>query len=175
MGKGFKRNFKHVLPAGLMVLILAILNYSPIFLYALKREVKFEHISIEDGLSQSSVNCILKDRRGLMWFGTQDGLNRYDGYKFKIYRHQPDNSNSISDSHINCIYEDRKGVLWVGTREGLDHFDREKEIFIHYKKDQPPPFKLSDNEIVANPFIFVPIFLQLFKINITGFCVVCIP
>ena len=149
MGKGFKRNFKHVLPAGLMVLILAILNYSPIFLYALKREVKFEHISIEDGLSQSSVNCILKDRRGLMWFGTQDGLNRYDGYKFKIYRHQPDNSNSISDSHINCIYEDRKGVLWVGTREGLDHFDREKEIFIHYKKDQPPPFKLSDNEIVA--------------------------
>jgi PAS domain S-box-containing protein len=149
VGKGFKRNFKHVLTAGVMVLIFTILNYSPIFLYALKQEIKFDHISIEDGLSQSSVNCILKDRRGLMWFGTQDGLNRYDGYKFKIYRHQPDNSNSISDSHINCFYEDRKGVLWVGTREGLDHFDREKEIFIRYKKDQPPPFKLSDNEIVA--------------------------
>lgn len=149
MVKGFKKNFKHVLSIAVMVLILAVIPSSPIFLYALKQEIKFEHISIDHGLSQSSVNCILKDKRGLMWFGTQDGLNRYDGYKFKIYRHQPENSNSISDSHINCLSEDRNGVLWVGTRDGLDHFDREKEIFIRYKKDRPPPFHLSDNEITA--------------------------
>lgn len=147
--KGFKRYFKHVLPAAVIVLILAVLSSSSIFLYALKQEIKFEHISIDDGLSQSSVNCILKDRRGLMWLGTQDGLNRCDGYSFKIYRHQPDNLNSISNSYINCLYEDRNGVLWVGTREGLDHFDREKEIFIHYKQDNPSSFKLSDNEITA--------------------------
>ena len=149
MGKGFKRNLKEVLPVIVMALVMLALNSSSILLYSLKQEIKFEHISIEDGLSQSSVNCILKDRRGLMWFGTQDGLNRYDGYTFKIYRHQPDNSNSLSNSHINCIFEDRNGVLWVGTREGLNKFDGEKEIFIRFKKDKPPPFKLSGNDIVA--------------------------
>lgn len=132
-----------------IALAMAALNSSSILLYSLKPEIKFRHISIEDGLSQSSVNCILKDNRGLMWFGTQDGLNRYDGYTFKIYRHQPKNPNSLSNSHINCIYQDRNGALWVGTREGLNRFDGGKEIFIRYKKDKQPPFQLSGNEIVA--------------------------
>jgi PAS domain S-box-containing protein len=149
MGKGFKRNLKNIFSAAVRPLILVALCASPIFLYPLKPGIKFDHISIEDGLSQSSVNCILKDRRGLMWLGTQDGLDRYDGYTFKIYRLQPDNPNSLSNSHINCLYQDWKGVLWVGTREGLNRFDREKEIFIRYMKDKPPPFKLSGNEITA--------------------------
>ena len=66
--------------------------------------LQFDHLTIEDGLSQSTVNCIYQDRRGFMWFGTQDGLNRYDGYNFKVYRHLPSDSTTLSDNYVWCIY-----------------------------------------------------------------------
>ncbi|UCH95361.1 MAG: PAS domain S-box protein [Candidatus Aminicenantes bacterium] len=141
------RNFKRLFSNALIIIILAALNTT--FLYSLEQDIKFDRISIEEGLSQSSVSCILKDSRGLMWFGTQDGLNRYDGYKFTIYRHNPKNPNSLSNNYIYSLYEDHHGVLWVGTQEGLNRFDREKETFAHYKKDKNPPFKLSGNEVAA--------------------------
>ena len=72
--------------------------------------MRFEHISIEQGLSQVSVNCILKDSQGFMWFGTLDGLNRYDGYEFKIYKHDSTDPTSISDNYILCILEDSTGM-----------------------------------------------------------------
>jgi len=71
---------------------LAVVAYPPAF--------KFEHLSLEDGLSQSTVYAILQDNKGFMWFGTQDGLNRYDGYQFTIYRHNPTDSNSLSHNEI---------------------------------------------------------------------------
>ena len=85
-------------------------------------EIKFQNLTIEDGLSQSSVFEILQDKRGLMWFGTWDGLNRYDGYRFTIYKYNEKNPYSLSNNEIRALYEDRKGELWIRTMEGLNWF-----------------------------------------------------
>ena len=104
------------------------------FTHALSRDtitLQFRHISIKDGLSQGMVHAITQDRYGFMWFGTKDGLNRYDGYSFKVYRHDPADSTTVRNSFINTIFEDRAGRLWVGTPTGLDVFDRATETFHH--------------------------------------------
>ena len=93
--------------------------------------LQFRHISIKDGLSQGMVHAITQDRYGFMWFGTKDGLNRYDGYSFKVYRHDATDSTTVRNSFINTILEDRAGRLWVGTPTGLDVFDRATETFHH--------------------------------------------
>ncbi len=92
----------------------------------------FQHLSIEDGLSQGMVGSIIQDRSGFMWFATKDGLNRYDGYNFKVFRHDPQDSTSVRDNYILSILEDSKGLLWVGTNSGLDVFDPATEIFHHF-------------------------------------------
>jgi ligand-binding sensor domain-containing protein len=113
-------------------------------------EPKFEHLSIEQGLSQNSVYCIVQDIRGFMWFGTLDGLNKYDGYSFTVYKHDPKDLQSLSSNDINSIYEDQSGVLWIGTISGgLNKFDREKETFTHYKHDPDNPQSLSGNDVLS--------------------------
>ena len=77
--------------------------------------VRFERFSLEDGLSQNSVLAMLQDRQGFLWFGTQEGLNRYDGYTFTTFKHDPDDPNSLSMNSILALYEDREGILWNGT------------------------------------------------------------
>lgn len=110
--------------------------------------LRFDHIGIEEGLSQSSVRVILQDSRGFMWFGTEDGLNRYDGYTFKTFKPDPDVSDSLSDRWITAIVEDRDGYLWVGTRlGGLNRFDPRTEEFKHYLHDDAAPGSLVDNHI----------------------------
>ncbi len=113
------------------------------------QRIKFERISLEQGLSQSSVLCMLQDSQGFMWFGTADGLNRYDGYRFKEYKHEPENSSSLSDNTIWAIYEDREGTLWIGTDNGLNQFDRENERFTRYHYDPENPHSLSHNGILS--------------------------
>lgn len=96
--------------------------------------VHFERITTEDGLSNNYINRILQDSQGFMWFGTMDGLNKYDGYSFTVYRHDPENPHSLREDYILSIYEDRAGVLWVGTMNGwLEKYDRQKDQFTHYK------------------------------------------
>lgn len=111
--------------------------------YAHGQAVKFEHIGPEHGLSQSSVYCILQDHQGFMWFGTDGGLNKYDGYNFTVYRRDAENPHSLSNGTIMSLYEDRSGVLWIGTYGGLNKFDREKEAFISYQRDPKNPNSLS--------------------------------
>ena len=82
--------------------------------------VQFDRIPSELGLSQNLIKCILQDRKGFLWFGTNDGLNRFDGYKFTVYQHDPYNPTSLSDSAINALHEDRDGRIWVGTQNGLN-------------------------------------------------------
>ncbi|MCE7061503.1 hybrid sensor histidine kinase/response regulator [Dyadobacter sp. CY343] len=92
----------------------------------------FRQLSTNSGLSQNHVGSILMDKKGFMWFGSDDGLNMYDGYTFKHYKHDKADSNSIDDSYIQDILEDRKGDLWIATSIGLNRFDRAKASFIHY-------------------------------------------
>ncbi len=77
--------------------------------------IRFEHLTSENGLSQNAGLDIFQDSRGYIWVGTQDGLNRYDGYTFKIYKHDPDDPTSISHNSILTIAEDESGALWIGT------------------------------------------------------------
>jgi len=114
------------------------------------QSIKFERISIEQGLSQNSIRCILQDRKGFLWFGTEDGLNKYDGYRFTVYKNNPNDPNSLSNDAVNSIYEDQSGVLWIGTeRGGLNKLDRKKEKFTHYKNDPNNPNSLSNNRVFS--------------------------
>src|SRR5688572_161056 len=91
-----------------------------LFSFAIGQEqrIRFEHHETSNGLSQSNVSCILQDSRGFMWFGTRDGLNRYDGYKFTVYRNDPRNPHSLSNNFIRGIAESRNGDLWIATLGG---------------------------------------------------------
>ena len=111
---------------------------------------RFQHLGLEDGLSQSSINVILQDRRGFLWLGTEDGLNRYDGYTFEVFKPNPDNSSSLSDRWITSLYEDRDGILWVGTRlGGLNRYDPQSGQFTHYEHDASNPNSLSTDKVNA--------------------------
>lgn len=101
-------------------------------LFPQTEEYKFTQLKIEDGLSQSTVYSIIQDKKGFMWFGTGNGLNRYDGYYFKQYFNSPSDSNSLSDDGIISMYEDKSGIIWIGTSAGnINRFDRTKEKFSH--------------------------------------------
>ena len=110
--------------------------------------LRFDHISIEQGLSQSSVRVIFQDRIGFLWFGTEDGLNRYDGYTFKTYKPDPDTPNSLSDRFITTILEDNDGYLWIGTRQGgLNRYDPRNEQFTLFRHDKEDPSSISDDHV----------------------------
>lgn len=107
----------------------------------------FESFTVKEGLSQTTINCIFQDSRGYLWIGTQDGLNRYDGYSFKTYSQQAFDPKSISNNFINCIVEDKNGFLWIGTNGGLNKFDRNKETFVSYRHDPRNSFSIASDEI----------------------------
>jgi signal transduction histidine kinase/ligand-binding sensor domain-containing protein len=98
--------------------------------------LRFDRISVEQGLSHSTVNCILQDSYGFMWFGTSDGLNKYDGYSFTVYKHDPNDPHSLSHYLVTSLFEDSAGMLWVGTYGGgLNRFDRSLGQFTRYDTD----------------------------------------
>jgi ligand-binding sensor domain-containing protein/signal transduction histidine kinase/DNA-binding response OmpR family regulator len=112
-------------------------------------KLRFTHISNEEGISNSTIESIFQDSLGFIWFGTRDGLNRYDGNEIVIYRNEPSDSNSLSDNFIRCIYEDRHHHLWVGTTNGLNRFNREKNNFTRFKHQDDDPTSLSLNLVTS--------------------------
>ncbi len=95
-----------------------------------QNHIVFNHLSVEQGLSQSSVTCIFQDRTGFIWLGTQDGLNRYDGYTFKVFKNKATDSASLSDNFIFAMYEDETGTLYIETQSGnFNRYDPLTESF----------------------------------------------
>lgn len=96
-------------------------------------QLRFKHLSVEDGLSQSWVQCIFQDKYGYIWFGTGgNGVNKFNGYEFSIYKNNPKIKNSLSNNQITAIYEDRYGNILVGTQFGLNIYDRNNDCFYNY-------------------------------------------
>ncbi len=93
------------------------------------QQLLVERLSSEKGLSQNMILALCQDSKGFIWAGTKDGLNRFDGYHFQVYRFDPFDTLSISDNYIRSILEDREGRMWVNTANGLNLFDRAREIF----------------------------------------------
>jgi len=104
----------------LFVLHFSVCNAQPYY---------FRHYQVEHGLSHNTVYCSLQDKQGFLWFGTRDGLNRFDGYSFRIFRHSAKNNKSICSNIVHALTLDHEGNLWVGTDEGIDKFDSKTESF----------------------------------------------
>ncbi|GAB3643668.1 ligand-binding sensor domain-containing protein [Spirosoma arcticum] len=123
----------------LAVLIMGVLSLCAGTGFAQGQKPDFTHLTTNEGLSQSTVLSILKDSKGFMWFGTNEGLNKYDGYEFSIYKHYPNDQTSLRNNIINDILEDNQGTIWVATSAGLDLFNRSTNSFSHYSLT---PFQL---------------------------------
>ena len=138
--------------ANKLLIVRLVIVFSLLFISKLTfpqfPEPIFEHLTIADGLPENSVRCILQDHLGYMWFGTQNGLVKYDGYDMKVYQPISGDSLSISDRQIYALYEDDSGTLWIGTLNGgLNRFDRKTETFIHYMNKPDDSTSINSNRV----------------------------
>lgn len=108
---------------------------------------RFEQFSTSNGLSSNTVYSILQDRRGFIWIGTRDGLNRFDGYRFTIFKNEQGNRHSLSYNQINALLEDREGKIWVGTHDGINVFDPATEQFQRFRHDSTDAGSINSNLI----------------------------
>ena len=138
--------FRNELRAFLLLVLLLYASTAQVSA-AQNHSLRFRHISTEQGLSQSKVYAVLQDSRGVMWFGTEDGLDCYDGYTIRSYKHDPATPSSLSHNRIMSLFEDSFGTLWIGTLGGLNAFDRETETFTHYQADPASPKTLSHDAV----------------------------
>lgn len=128
--------------------ILFLIEFTHV-LHGQSQPLTFDRYSVEQGLSQSIVLSILQDSRGFLWFGTEDGLNLYDGYTFTVLRSDPMDEFSLSYNQVNVIYEDRSGAIWVGTfNGGLNRYVMKQNKFLHYRTSASDSTSLS-NDIVT--------------------------
>lgn len=116
-------------------------------LFPLTEELKFQHLSTDDGLSQSTIYAIEKDSSGFIWIATEDGLNRYDGYNFKIYRERRGDTTAIANNIIFSLAVDRRGILWAGTLSGLSRFDARSEKFFTFRASGNDSSGIPSNDI----------------------------
>lgn len=122
----------------------------PFILLAQPPDIRFEHISTEHGLSHSSVTGIIQDRRGFIWVSTGDGLNRYDGYSCRVFRHDPADTTSLSVNWTSSILEDENGIIWLGTNGGgLVRFDPSTEKFEQFRHDSTDAHSLSTDFVTV--------------------------
>ena len=114
-------------------MILYLFCLLPLHLYPQQEKLDFQHYTVEDGMSAPVVSSMLQDKNGFLWFGTWDGVDKFDGYSFTRFRNDPANPDSISYNSISALYEDTDGYLWVGTLGGgLNRYDPKTGKFAHY-------------------------------------------
>jgi signal transduction histidine kinase/ligand-binding sensor domain-containing protein/DNA-binding response OmpR family regulator len=132
--------FFRFLTAGLLLLVTAALAQQ-------EPKSRTKRYGIKDGLSQGVVNSIMQNEQGLMWFATEDGLNRFDGYSFKVFKYDPDNNLGLADNFIQSIFKDSEGICWVSSRKGLHRFDERKELFTLFKHPAPATSTGPNNDV----------------------------
>lgn len=115
------------LPVMRFFVLWLLVCFAPLLLCG--QSYDFRHYQVENGLSNNAVICSLQDKRGFLWFGTKDGLNRFDGYSFKVFRHTPGDSTSIGNNFIASLQEDAAGTIWIGTEKGLYRYNGQTEQF----------------------------------------------
>jgi ligand-binding sensor domain-containing protein len=136
------------------------------------QSVRFKNLTVKDGLSSNWVKCFLEDSHGFLWIGTNDGLNKYNGYQFESYKYNDDTIASLNDNNINVIFEDSENNLWIGTHSGINIYDRNKDSFTsvpdiwNYVSDI---FELPNKELlIGSPgglYLLNPQSLSAFQIN----------
>ena len=131
-------------------LLLTVLLFQYEDGHAQKNKIAFNHLTVENGLSQSSVFSIAQDSVGFMWFGTKDGLNKYNTRNFEVFKRERGNPNSITTGqNVNALYTDRSGQLWIGTHRGLNRYIQESNSFQRYVNDPKVKTSLSYNTVRA--------------------------
>lgn len=113
------------------------------------RQVRFDRFSLEHGLSQGSVTAIVQDREGFLWFGTRDGLDRFDGYEFRIFRTDPARRETLSHSAITSLFTDSRDRLWIGTEAGLNRYDPLTGSFARFLSGSDSPSGPGGNTVTA--------------------------
>jgi ligand-binding sensor domain-containing protein/signal transduction histidine kinase len=132
------------------LIALLLLFYPSKIILGQINNIDFKRISIEQGLSQSSVQAIVQDHQGFLWFATQDGLNQYDGYEFKVFKHEANDSSSISDDWVSDLCVDKSGDIWIGTAGGgLNRYDKKHGSFVQFEHVDSVENSLSDNRILS--------------------------
>src|SRR5437868_12743423 len=112
-----------------LYIVVSVLFFAYTNNFAQNSQYHFSRLNISNGLSHNQVNCIFKDSQGFMWFGTASGLDRYDGYTFKVFKHDINNKSSINNDFVSDIFEGPDKKLWVSTRAGYCFYDPETEQF----------------------------------------------
>jgi len=130
-----------------LILVLMVFNF---YLFSQDKPVLFERLSTRDGLSQNNVFTIAQDRKGFIWLGTEDGLNRYDGYNFRTFKKIAGDTLSLSDNFVNSVFISRTGSLWIGTEfGGLNQFNSDNETFTPYQHDHTNPNSICSNFVTS--------------------------
>ncbi|MFO3795729.1 MAG: two-component regulator propeller domain-containing protein, partial [Anaerolineales bacterium] len=132
--RGRSRPPRRACGRGIVVSLLVLLIHAlfPTRVDAQPNTIRFSSLTTAEGLPHDLVNCVLQDHLGYLWFGTQRGLARYDGYAFTVFRHRRSRPDSLVSDTVNALYEDRRGRLWVGTVSGLDHYEAQSGAFVHH-------------------------------------------
>ena len=129
------------------ILILSVCLLGTVLCQAKAENIRFERMSLTDGLSQESVLTAFQDSEGFMWFGTQEGLNRFDGYQFSVYSHNTKQANALSSDWIYDINESSHGQLLIGTRSGLNTYNKSTQTFKHFRHDASDSSSISNDNV----------------------------
>jgi len=113
-------------PSGILLFVILVVTPAA---FTQPPALQFQHLTDVQGLSNNRVWAITQDKYGLIWIGSQDGLNRFDGYKVDVYRNEPGNKNSLPNNYVRCLFTDSHGVVWIGTGNGLAYYDYRSNSF----------------------------------------------
>jgi ligand-binding sensor domain-containing protein/signal transduction histidine kinase len=135
--------------AVLAILICCLSLLHGVAAAAVPHTLNFEQLSVKDGLAQETVTAIVQDQQGYMWFGSQHGLSRYDGYRVTVYRTIPNDPRSLADNWVQALHVDKKNRLWVGTRGGLQRFDPATGDFTRFSAAPDGPERAGRQQVQA--------------------------